>query len=582
METQNNCGIAGDDYRAGRFCNAKHKENHLEKETPRSSSEIPANASGSHTEFNPGDVIMSSFPWTYTILPELMEKLCYRCLKSLPILLSTAEFDLSLTCPTCNVPVYCSEKCRTEDWMEPVGDEVSIAPHSHLKMPVEITGSASSCLIGRHQQECNALLQASYDRKAALDLPVDFFLMMGAIKKLGRKEPADRFGQCIPPTTRTFDSLLCHSEEFALSEDRMLYVDLLKEKLQPCLSAAEMPNDREFLRIFGCLQINCFGIRSPFLIGVGEGLYLGPSVIDHSCEKNAVFLFQGTQILIKAIAPIASLSEARISYTELFVPMGVRNRRFKNGYYFECSCRLCCDEKLFADFYPMKCATSTCTAAIPLDQRSLLNCLDCNHPAASEESLAAARLFVRRYLEGIEEMDDRIKLPEWDMPDIVADFRNVERRAEKILHPTNLLLGMILDRHARLVGSLGDNEKAFDYFRKSLPAFRIFFKPFDTKLAVQILMTGLSAYLAGAYREACAFLREASEKLIISDGAGRPLVDASLILLGVSSVENSTQPVVDLKFTFLAKTLLSLLTNIRIERLSHIYEQQVQVLLASS
>ena len=44
-----------------------------------------------------------------------------------------------------------------------------------------------------------------------------------------------------------------------------------------------------------------------FLVIVG--VYLGPSIMDHSCERNATYYFDGPSLCVKAIKPVASLSD---------------------------------------------------------------------------------------------------------------------------------------------------------------------------------------------------------------------------------------------------------------------------------
>ena len=47
---------------------------------------------------------------------------------------------------------------------------------------------------------------------------------------------------------------------------------------------------------------------------VGKGLYLEASVLDHSCWPNAVWVFSGKTLTVRAIEDIASFSDVRINY----------------------------------------------------------------------------------------------------------------------------------------------------------------------------------------------------------------------------------------------------------------------------
>ena len=79
---------------------------------------------------------------------------------------------------------------------------------------------------------------------------------------------------------------------------------------------------------------------------------------------------------------------------------------------------------------------------------------------------------MRRYLEGIEEIDDRIRCVEWNLTETIAECRSIENRGEKFLHGSNLLLAMAYDRHARILVSLKEFGKSAPFFQQSLPAFR--------------------------------------------------------------------------------------------------------------
>ena len=287
------------------------------------------------------------------------------------------------------------------DWLDSLKISEATADQQQQLAREEQTDSLfdTASSLGRHRLECASLVRSGYSRKEILEFPADFFLMLSAIQKFRKDHSTGDSGYCVPATARNFDCLLSHSEEFEANEDRMQFVAELKGKLRRCLSPEEMPDDKEFLRIFGCQQINSFGIRSPFLMGIGEGqsffsrflspppprfqstfflkrpfstaLYMGPSIFDHACNRNAVFLFDGTKILIKAIASIPSFSDVnmsghfpfdhensriqcipfyklqvRISYTEIFVPDHVRQRRLSSLWFFHCNCALCNDKKL--------------------------------------------------------------------------------------------------------------------------------------------------------------------------------------------------------------------------------------------
>lgn len=58
--------------------------------------------------------------------------------------------------------------------------------------------------------------------------------------------------------------------------------------------------------------INGFTILDPEMLSVGTGIYLGTSILDHSCEPNAVAVFHGTTINIRTLVDIPTLDFSKV------------------------------------------------------------------------------------------------------------------------------------------------------------------------------------------------------------------------------------------------------------------------------
>lgn len=67
------------------------------------------------------------------------------------------------------------------------------------------------------------------------------------------------------------------------------------------------------------LVVNGFNILDPEMVGIGTGIYLGVSIIDHSCDPTAVAIFHGTTIHIRSLIQISEFdwSKVRIIKTKL-------------------------------------------------------------------------------------------------------------------------------------------------------------------------------------------------------------------------------------------------------------------------
>lgn len=59
--------------------------------------------------------------------------------------------------------------------------------------------------------------------------------------------------------------------------------------------------------------INSFNICEQELQSLGAGIYLGASVIDHSCDPTAVAIFEGTTLCIRNIKPLQGLDFSQVA-----------------------------------------------------------------------------------------------------------------------------------------------------------------------------------------------------------------------------------------------------------------------------
>lgn len=67
-----------------------------------------------------------------------------------------------------------------------------------------------------------------------------------------------------------------------------------------------------FADLYGRFLINGFVISDYFDGDLGRGLYLGPSILNHSCVPNAIQIFEGKRLIIKATRAIESIEEVRL------------------------------------------------------------------------------------------------------------------------------------------------------------------------------------------------------------------------------------------------------------------------------
>ena len=97
----------------------------------------------------------------------------------------------------------------------------------------------------------------------------------------------------------------------------------------------------------------------------GSALYLGASIIDHSCAPNATFISNGKEIIIRAIENVNSFEDLRITYIpKLYESTSRRREILTRDYYFFCQCLKCQNMDLDAKKNSLLCPK--CKDCIPI------------------------------------------------------------------------------------------------------------------------------------------------------------------------------------------------------------------------
>lgn len=153
------------------------------------------------------------------------------------------------------------------------------------------------------------------------------------------------------------------------NDDRRIeHVESLFAVIKQLLGNAMLPNFTDVLTIYGrvcamhhilnccklvyilnfpadCLQmlVNAFNILDTDLNSIGTGIYLGVSILDHSCQPNAVATFEGITINVRATMdlPKHDFSKIFISYLDLMNTADHRQRELQQNYFFLCECVRC-------------------------------------------------------------------------------------------------------------------------------------------------------------------------------------------------------------------------------------------------
>lgn len=110
---------------------------------------------------------------------------------------------------------------------------------------------------------------------------------------------------------------------------------------------------------------------------IGTGIYLAPSIIDHSCSPNAVVTFDGFTLRVQLTKELPTLdwADIRISYIELMNSTCDRMKELRERYYFDCDCPRCHSDKIDQYHYAAKCPS--CCSPVPVKVFSFVIFLCC-------------------------------------------------------------------------------------------------------------------------------------------------------------------------------------------------------------
>ncbi|KAK6336368.1 hypothetical protein TWF696_001929 [Orbilia brochopaga] len=98
----------------------------------------------------------------------------------------------------------------------------------------------------------------------------------------------------------------------------------------------------EFMRDLNCkLLLNSIATSTQTFDPVGVSLDYQAAMFNHSCDPNAIIIFDGRQLLLRSLREIPKDTEITISYIDNWLPRVERQRELSDRYLFKCTCSLC-------------------------------------------------------------------------------------------------------------------------------------------------------------------------------------------------------------------------------------------------
>ncbi|XP_017887252.1 histone-lysine N-methyltransferase SMYD3 isoform X2 [Ceratina calcarata] len=303
-----------------------------------------------------GTTIFTAKPFAYILSSKYRTDRCDYCLKS---------GKLS-KCSACQYVYYCNRNCQQSSWRT-------------------------------HSKEC-----ANLKRISPKVVPDVARLMARIIIKLNQGG-SDEVGYYSDTGCRKFKDLMSHYTDIKKDEKKMEHFVCLCGVLFEFLGDTLMPNSAELIGIYGRICINSFNIFDLDMNSIGVGIYLGPSIMDHSCKPNAVATFEGTTIIVRTIEDLPCLdwSQIRISYIDTLKTTSDRRAELRSSYYFWCNCERC--EKPEPTEEAAACPSGSCTYPCSLDSVVCENC-NTKFPGNYQESFNEVSDFTAHHLQNMKNM----------------------------------------------------------------------------------------------------------------------------------------------------------------------------------
>ncbi|CAG9810288.1 unnamed protein product [Chironomus riparius] len=407
-----------------------------------------------------GSLILQEKPFAYIVKSKFIKERCDFCL-------STGKL---LKCGGCHFTHYCGVLCQRDAWAE-------------------------------HKYEClcmKKILPRSIPDAARIMAKIIWKLQYGGYLQ---KFYYSRNG------FRKFNDLMAHLEDIKWDEKRMEHVQSLYAVLKEYLAPEHLPNQTEFLGIYGRLCINSFNILDDDLNSIGTGIYLAASILDHSCNPNAVATFEGPQLSIRLIEDIPELKwdQIRISYVELLDLPETRKEELRRSYYFDCDCDRCKDEKQRAKMVAMACPKEGCDGYIDvMDEK----CKECQTEIKEEH---------RSAFDDVLDMT-KVMLQEMQETRYIDICRNLIKKQTGVLHDKNIWHLKTLDLAFESAIDFEAWEEAVGYGKKFVQGLSFYTSPLNPLVGIDHLKLGKIYPHLNEFQTAIHHIREAGDVLKFTHG----------------------------------------------------------------
>jgi len=260
-------------------------------------------------DYKPGDIIHGDCePFCKTVsIPSQKGLICDGCFN-----FKAPKERCSLKrCVGCTFMYYCSRDCQKEDWKN------------------------------GHKIECGSkTFKNSFEDKRSVEFRCQLIRGLAVLKL--NPEMATKEFPVFDGTTRCFNDLSTHVKYSESSPIHQVCVQLAQEVTAEGLGHEDLKGNKiNILKMAGILATHAFAIYNKGETAkLGLGIYIEPSIFNHSCRPNAKFSTKGTRMEIRALAPIKKGEEPFISFIARHMDKKDRRALLKSRN-LDCHCNLC-------------------------------------------------------------------------------------------------------------------------------------------------------------------------------------------------------------------------------------------------
>ncbi|KAI9326561.1 hypothetical protein DFJ73DRAFT_151103 [Zopfochytrium polystomum] len=420
----------------------------------------------------PGDLVLRELPALIALLPTMSAQRCDECGTLLPL--------NPVCCDHCVTPFFCSIKCKLKSVHSKVCNQTHTLDglDSEWLLSIKLLSASNTW-----RRRPSRVLDVS---QSTLTLSVEDALarLQGHESKMPRSKRAS-----LAKAASSLVSL--HSLPFA----------------HPVLVGALCKEESSLL---GEQQGE-----------IGKGLFLKAAHLNHSCEPNAVAMFDPTncQIVVKVTRPLLAMDEILISYgpTASRMKCVERRRLLLEKWSFNCECAACHAPDLaclYTNAFP--CTSANCPWPVQIEDSA---CSVCLSPAVIDvQGFNASCSLFESALQAVGERK-------------LSLLAKVEVLRTRLCHPTSFQLACLYDAMGKELAEQGVFDLASKYVLRAVKIIEKIYGVAGVEMAKERLKLAELFYLAGKVARARVWASRALEmRWLLSDSeiaATLPMLTAS-------------------------------------------------------